>query len=299
MLAQQLLLPAFALLSVASAQSGCAAATVTINAQADVAQYTGCATLKNVVIGPSAVATIDLSGPKIISGDIYSHSAVGLLSLTSSTIEAIGGTFDLFDMTLMSTLSFSKLTQIKNINWSALPALDLLTFPAIISKADSVIITNTFLSDLNGLNLKTVQTLDVNNNPRLQKFETQVSNITTSINIAANGKALDISFPNLIWANNMTFRDVKSLSTPSLATVNGSLIFVNNVFTGYSAPNLTTVGNFAQKVGSLAFVGNNLILPVVPALLPELSHLAPPKVLLHRSVFPRSWPRCVTAHSCA
>jgi len=201
---------------------------------------------------------IDLSGPKSITGDVFVHSAGNLLSLSSSSIEAIGGKFDLFNLTLMSTLSFTKLTQVKAIEWSALPALDRLTFPAFISKADSVIITNTFLSDLAGINLKTVQSLDINNNFRLQKFETQVANITSSINIAANGK-MDISFPNLIWANNMTFRDVRSLSTPSLSTVNGSLIFVNNGFSGYSAPNLTTVGNFAQKVGSLAFVGNNLM----------------------------------------
>ncbi|KAH8602169.1 hypothetical protein B0O99DRAFT_707816 [Bisporella sp. PMI_857] len=258
MYAQQLLFPGLALLGAAAAQSACSTATATINSPADAAQYTGCSTLRNVVIGSTASQSISINGPQQITGTLSSESAGQLTSLSSTTIGAIGN-FQLFNLTLLSSLNFGSLTSVGTIDWSALPALSALSFPQSVQNASSVVITNTFLSTLDGINLKTVGLLDINNNNRLTKFETQVASITQGINIAANGKSLAISFPNLLYANNATFRDVKSITTPSLQSINGSLIFVNNYFTTYSAPNLTNVGDFANKDGSLAFVGNTAL----------------------------------------
>ncbi|PQE26991.1 GPI-anchored cell wall organization Ecm33 protein [Rutstroemia sp. NJR-2017a BVV2] len=168
----------------------------------------------------------------------------------------IGGDFTLTNLTTLSTLSFAQLTKVGNIDWSALPALPSLIFPQSIGEASSVIITNTFLSTLDGINLKTVNTLNINNNNRLKTFSTQVGNIHDLLNIDSNGKDLEVSFPNLLWAANMTFRNCSSISIPSLSTVNGSLGFYENYFTSLSAPNLTSVGNTANGQGSLAFVAN-------------------------------------------
>jgi len=155
------------------------------------------------------------------------------------------------NLTLLSTLSFTDLTAVGAINWAALPALPQLTFPSVITKAANVVITNTFLSTLDGINLATVGTMNINNNNRLKTFSTQVANITQLLNIDSNGRLLDVSFPNLIWAANMTFRNVSSVSLPSLAVVNGSLGFYENYFTSVAAPNLTQV-----TTGGLAFVAN-------------------------------------------
>jgi aspartate 1-decarboxylase len=148
------------------------------------------------------------------------------------------------------------LESVKTIAWQALPALSQLTFPATVSKATSVTISNTFLSTLDGINLDTVSVLQIDNNNRLKTFSTQVANVTSSVNINSNGNALDVSFPNLIWAANMTLRNVSSITIPSLAVVNGSLGFYGNYMTSILAPNLTSVGNTATGQGSLAIDAN-------------------------------------------
>jgi len=74
--------------------------------------------------------------------------------------------------------------------------------------------------------------------------------------IFANGQQLDVSLPNLIWAADMTFRAINSVSIPSLAVVNGSLGFYDSFVPSIFAPNLTSVGNTATGKGSLAFVDN-------------------------------------------
>jgi len=162
------------------------------------------------------------------------------------------------------------LTSVGIISWTTLPTLSELTFPATVSEAKSVTISNTFLSTLDGINLNTVATLEIDNNNRLQTFSTQVANITSSVVINANGKNLDVSFPNLIWAANMSFRDISSLSIPSLAVVNGSFGLYESSIPSVMAPNLTAVGSTASNVGSFAIVSDtqlvNISLPLLKSI---------------------------------
>lgn len=262
------LLPAFAVLSVAAAQTSsiCSQATATINSQADATALASCSTISgSVLVSSSAAGDISIDGPQQIKGSLICENAGGLTSLSSTSIGTITGDFTLTNLTLLSTLSMTDLVSVGTIGWTALPALSQLTFPATVSTATSVTISNTFLSTLDGINLDTVETLQIDNNNRLKTFSTQVSNVTSSVNINANGDSLVVTFPNLIWAANMTFRNVSSVSIPSLAVINGSLGFYGNYMTSISAPNLTAVGDTATGSGSLAFVSNdklaNLTIP--------------------------------------
>ncbi|KAH7356686.1 hypothetical protein BKA65DRAFT_212403 [Rhexocercosporidium sp. MPI-PUGE-AT-0058] len=259
MFAQKLLLPALAVFSVAAAQTStiCSQPTVTVNSQADASLLADCSTVSgSIVIGSTASGIIAINGPQQIRGNLSAQSAGGLVSITSTTIGSIGGEFRLFNLTFLSTLQFDALTSVKTIYWEALPALPSLNFGGPLSKADSVTISNTFLTTLSGINLNTVGTLQIDNNNSLKQFDTQIANITNAVNINANGNQLAVTFPNLIWAANMTFRNVSSVKIPSLATVNGSLGFYGNYMDSIAAPNLTSIGNFATGVGSLAIVAN-------------------------------------------
>jgi len=263
----QYLLPAFAVFSIAAAQSAiCTQSTATINTPADATALASCSTIQgSVLVSSSATGIIRLDGPQQITGDLICANATGLTELESTTIGAIGGTFNLNGLTLLSTLSMGALTSVGAIDWVALPALSQLNFGAVVSQASTVVISNTFLSTLDGINLDTVDTIQIDNNNRLHTFSTQVANITKNLMIFANGEQLDVSFPNLIWAGNMTFRAISSISIPSLAVVNGSLGFYDSYVSSIIAPNLTAVGDTATGKGSLAFVDNvqltNLSMP--------------------------------------
>jgi hypothetical protein len=186
-------------------------------------------------------------------------NATGVTSFSSSTIGQIKGTFHLEDMTLLSSLKMSMLTAVKAIEFISLPNLGSLTFPATITSATSVTVSNTFLSTLAGLNVTSVKVLQVDNNPHLTQYTSNIGNISSAAVFNANGADLAISFPLLTWAANMTFRDVGSVSLPSLQVINGSLGFYESSVESLSATNLTSVGNFATGVGSLAFVANTVL----------------------------------------
>ncbi|KAG9229472.1 hypothetical protein BJ875DRAFT_507918 [Amylocarpus encephaloides] len=228
----QKLLPALATSTV------CSQATAVVNSAADASALANCATIAgSIVIGPSATGIISIDGPEQIGGDLTCSDAGGLVSLGSTTIASIGGSFALSNLTLLSTLNMASLKSVQIINWSALPALSQLSFTAVVSKATSVTITNTFLSTLNGINLETVSVLDINNNNHLKTFSTRVANVTSLLSIS----------------------NASSIEIPSLAVVNGSMGLYGNYITSLSALNLTTVGYTDSNLrqGSLAIVANS------------------------------------------
>ena len=156
------------------------------------------------------------------------------------------------------------LSSVGSIKWSALPQLQKLDFSTGISEAGNVAITNTGLTNLNGISLKTVGDFDITENTNLKSVNVNnLTNATGLINFAGNTgnmNQLEIELPNLLSGTNMTFRNVSSVSVPSLANLSGQMGFWGDSFESFSAPNLTDTGD-------LVFNGNsqlsNLSMPAL------------------------------------
>lgn len=236
------------------AQSGCQAPEIVIQNQGDVRPISNCQTVTgDIVIAETTTGTIDLSGIQRIQGSLRCENARELTSITSRDLTIVGEEFRLYGLTIMSTLDFPSLSRVRSINWTALPALQELSFRSQVRQAEDVFISNTNLKSLDGINLETVRKFDVNNNLYLSKIETQVGNISEALNIQANSPDLAVSFPNLVWAFNMTFWNCSSVRVPSLLTVNQSIGFRGNQFESFTAPNLTRTG----ERGTIIFAGND------------------------------------------
>lgn len=247
--------------SAASSTNVCKQSTFTINSQADITALLSCTTLTgDVVIGNQTDATLDFTGIDTIDGDLTLLNNKLVSSLKSTTTTKISGAFHLQNLTTLSTLSFTELTSVGSINFVSLTNIDVLTFTAGIKTASSIVVSDTFLSSLDGVDVVSADTININNNRRLVSYTSSLGNLTNLLNINANGLDLQVSFPELIWIANMTISNVSSFSVPSLKTVNGSMRFDSNFFTSFSAPNLT-----ATTSGDVSFVSNaqlsNITLP--------------------------------------
>ncbi|KAI1840380.1 hypothetical protein JX265_004506 [Neoarthrinium moseri] len=239
--------------------------TATIASAADATTVASCDSIEgSVVVDSSSGSQIDFSGSLTkIGGDLIVLNNGGLISLSSTSLESIGGAFQVKNVTLLSTLKFTALSSVGTIDWSSLNALEQLTFgtPGVVS-AKEVTIADTFLNTLDGINVHSLDKMDINNNHRLTDFTTELNNLTTLLNINANGPKLSVNMPNLIWAANMTISNVTKFSAQSLESINGSLRFDSNFFDTFSAPNLTEV-----QTGDLSFVSNanvtNITLPLL------------------------------------
>lgn len=201
-----------------------------------------------------------------MKGDFIAEHAGFLTGLSSSTLNSITGAFQLTNLTGLSSLAFTSLNSVGSISWTALTALDTLTFGTPgVSAAKSIVISDTFLSSLDGIDVTSLEDLDINNNHRLTKWDSPLSNLSNTMNFLANGNGFEVSFNKLTWIANMTINNVTSFDIPALQIVNGSASFGSNQFTSFSAPNLTST-----KSGNLNFVGNNLLTNVT---FPQLTSL--------------------------
>ena len=173
-----------------------------------------------------------------------------LTALQGDTLGSITKAMRLTGLTLLSTLSFPALEKVDAIEWTTLPSLDALNFNGPVSQANKIFITDTHLTSLDGINLEQVKRFEVTNNAYLRTISTQVSNITEELIINNNGLNLTLEFPNLIFASNMTVRNVSRLWIPSLEEIKSTFGVYGSYMESVIAPNLTKVG------GDVAFVAD-------------------------------------------
>ena len=206
---------------------------------------------------------IDIEGPTSITGDLIVNNVTQLVSLSSSSVTSIGGKFAMSGVTLLSTLSFTSLTAVNQISWIALPALSQLTFGTVgVTKVNTIRISDTFLSSLDGLNVATVDTFSIDNNKRLVTYTSSLTSVNTLLSITSNGDNLTISAPQLIWAKELEVQKVGNINLPALKVVNSSMKFDQNDFATFNAPNLTSTSS-----GDISFINNpNLTNITMPAL---------------------------------
>jgi hypothetical protein len=248
-MAMRYLVPALAIAGRAAAS--CSASTTTIQNAADASALATCQTFTgSIAIATGTTDSIALDGIQRITGSLIADNVTQMTSLSGDSLAIIGDSFSLTSMTILSTLNFPALVNVQTIEWTALPALQGLSFTQGVQQASVVSIQNTQLDTLDGINLQTVDQMIIANNPYLNDINMQLGNVTQSLILEANGRNVTADFPDMIWAYNVTFRNVSQVSIPSLASVNGSMGFFANFFSGVSAPNLTTVG------GTLSLVSN-------------------------------------------
>lgn len=238
------ILPAIsALAASASAQrvSTCTQATITITSAAQ-ATGLGCDVVSGtLLIDSPTINEVNLDGPKQINSLVVSN-AINLVRLTSTTLNSISGIFNMTDLNALSTLEFSALRSVGTINWISLDQLPGVTFGSDgVTKVSKILISDTFISTLDGLNVASVDDLDINNNRKLVTWESDLANVTGTLKLQNNGgSAMVVNMPKLRWANNMEIRDVQEFNAPGLVAVNGSMRFEDNDnMISFAANNLT------------------------------------------------------------
>ena len=187
--------------------------------------------------------------------------ATNVTTLSGTFLKSIGGTFTVENIVLLQTINFPALATVGDLVFTGLPNLATLTMN--LSQINNFNVQNTFLPSLPSINSTTVNSIYVANNRQLNQMVFTVSTVTTSIDVEANGPTVTVQFPNLLTAQNITFRGCSDIEIPALRSVTGSLGFYESSLTTISAPNFTATSN----QGTLAINANpsltNVSFPVL------------------------------------
>jgi len=232
---------------------GCDDPTATIQSVADATQVANCDTIDgSVLIADSVTGPITLNGITKIGGDLIATANPNITSFSSTTLETIGGKWQFENLIGLQTLEMSALTAVKEISFATLTKLPQIGFGSKgITKADKIVIGDTTLDSLDGINVASLGMMNLNNNKRLLSFVSGIQSVTDQLIVNYNGLNFTMQMDSLTSIANMTIGNVTTFSAPALGTVNGSLYFDSNYFETFSLPNLTEV-----QTGALSFVSN-------------------------------------------
>lgn len=198
----------------------------------------------DITIDKDVAGTVVINGPKQIKGDFVAKGAGDLISISSTSINAIGGKFELSNLESLSNLEFSSLTSLGELSFIKLPRLGELNFGTEgVTKIKTIQITDTFISDLSGLSVATVEKFQIDNNRKMNTFNSDLVNITSELKIFDNGNdIMEITMNKLELAAEIQISSAKSFMVPALKEVTKSLkLNANPELKSFSAPNLTVI----------------------------------------------------------
>ncbi|GMM38396.1 Ecm33 protein [Saccharomycopsis crataegensis] len=225
----------------------------TATAAADIQKIVGCSTFDgDIYIEGDAITSVNLANVEQIVGSLTVNSATQLTSFVADSLIAVSDTLTLTNLTILEDLELPRLYKVGSLQFQALPAVGVLSFTNGLEEVGSILISDTSLTNITGMVFTTADTIDINNNNDLESFEiSTLKTVSTALGVTYNSEDIDVAFEDLIWANNITFRDVSSISMDNLTAVNASLGFFNTSVESIVLDNLETVG------GTLSITGNS------------------------------------------
>lgn len=226
-----------------SVNKACSFSKFTATASSQVAQVAACATaVGNIVIEGDAFGAIDLTGVQQIYGSLQVNNATKAVSLLAPSLQLVAGELALAGNTILSNLNLAQLTTVGTLTFNALPALEQTGLTSGITSADSIIISDTGLKSLTGINVFELKVLDVNNNQDINTIDSGLQSVTDSLSVSYNAEKVDVAFDQLTTANSVFLQSINSLSANNLTTINGSLALSSNSVDKIEFAKLRSVG---------------------------------------------------------
>ena len=222
--------------------SGCSfSKPFTATAQADLDKLAGCEAVEGDIVIGGSLGSASIANVKAVYGDLTINNATQLEFFAADSITTITGSLKLHALTVLSTLSFGSLTSVGAIDWVTLPNLTS-TGLSKVADCNSILVSDTMISSLDGINPRHVEIFNVNNNFNLGSITSNIETVSNALSVAFNGDNTVVEFDDLVWANNLTFYSVASISMPQLQAVNKSAGFFESSVEELNFPLVTSIG---------------------------------------------------------
>lgn len=187
-----------AILLISNVQAACQGDIVVVTQQ-DLDQVRNCKSYGgNIVVDNSGAPDLTLNGVELLEGDLVISNNNGLQHLAFPKLQGINGQLKLLNNKLLKTVEMKQLYAIRSLEVSVHPALNDLRFPAGLSQADKIVITDTTITKIDGLKMTSVKDVEISNNIYLKNLS--FGNMTSlgSILVSANSPSLHLDVSEFI-----------------------------------------------------------------------------------------------------
>lgn len=202
-----------------------------------------CATaVGDVTIQGDSFGSIELTGVEQFYGKLTIQNATKAETLNAPSLQLVSGDLVITANTVLSTLNLAQLTTVGTFNLNALPALEKTGLSSGITSADEIIISDTGLTSLDGINVYKLKVFNVNNNGDIESIDSGLQKVTDTLSISYNAEKVDVSLDDLTEANVVYLQSINSLSVSNLTKITGSLSLDSNSIDKIEFKGLESVG---------------------------------------------------------
>lgn len=222
----------------------CSFLDFTATASSELAEVAACSTaVGDITVQGDAFGSIELTGVEAIYGDFFVKNATQAVVLNAPTLELVSGQFSLTGNTILGSLNLAQLTTVGTLNFNALPALEKMGLTSGITSAESVIISDTGLTSLDGINVYKLKVFNVNNNDDIESINAGLQSVTDTLSISYNAEKVDVILDDLKTCKNLNLQSINSFSAANLTEITGSLSFVSNNLDKIEIKGLKTIAD--------------------------------------------------------
>lgn len=195
--------------------------------------------------------SLDLGSISSISGNILIADCVGLSVVHFPELKRIDGTITVTNLAQLNAIIMPMLKSIKSLIWTKLPTLRDALIGRRLGKLEDLIIDGTALLDLDFLNgLEEVESMDINNNPYLQRIELEIRKVNKRLNIYSNYDGTDVRLNLLKSCGELLIKSVDSLHLDNLLSVDRSVTFVDNSLSHLNMKRLKRVNGTVSLISN-------------------------------------------------
>ncbi|OJD33221.1 gpi-anchored cell wall organization protein ecm33 [Diplodia corticola] len=233
----------------AAAAGGCSApdgGVLTLGVD-DVFDISSCKTFEgSIAISEETWGSISLDGVEEITGSLIVDSTETLTYFSADSLSSIGS-LELSNAPLFTGFDLPALNKIESLSLSSLPLLWEVDFGSTIEECSTVEIRDTYLTSIE-LEVLEPEKIIIEEND----FLWSVSVASTScdeISIGGNTNAVDISFPSLESAKQVSISNATGLSFPSLTSIEESITITDSWLETFDFSTLETIGGSLEISG--------------------------------------------------
>jgi len=220
----------------------CSQATATVQNGGDASALASCTTFSgSIAIATQATGDITFPGIETITGSLTAPNGQNVTSISAPNLATIGQALDLEQLTNVNALNFPNLTGVGSLQFLHLgPTLQSLGWTTGLKTVGMLNIQDTFLQNLNGINLTTASGITIANNQYLTDINIPLTSLSGGLNLNANaaGKAV-ATFGNLTTAGSIAISNCSSVNLMQLVNTTGSFAITSNSFTNLTLPAFT------------------------------------------------------------
>ncbi|KAI5967194.1 PST1 [Candida margitis] len=235
--------------SSSSTSNSCSFSRTTISNATALQQLASCPTLDGeITISGNEFASIDLPQLEEIAGDVTVINSRSIVAINLNQLTTIDGKLTIVNMTQLNSIDLSSLRNSRDLELVSLPSFANLVLNQELQSAGRVILSDTALTNLNGLtSFNNIEYMNINNNKNITQIQfANLKSVTDALILSFNNDDAVVELNDLEWAANLTIQSVGSLSAQNLSAVNGTLQISYNLFESLNLSTLGYVGSSLQ-----------------------------------------------------